>query len=176
MKTFFVADTHLDHENIIKYCNRPFKSVEDMNNTIVANWNSVVSKEDIVYHLGDWGYGRGHRSIDYWANRLNGIIITVLGGHDRYPSTIQWSRNKVINYAGSYCYLVHKPQDVLRWNGIIIHGHKHNSQMNDYPFINGKNKTINVGVELTNYTPVDINLLMEFGFNSNRKIRTINDI
>ena len=51
MKIFVTADTHFNHENIIKYCNRPFKDVNEMNEVIINNWNSVVSKDDIIYHI-----------------------------------------------------------------------------------------------------------------------------
>lgn len=54
---YFIADTHFYHENIIKYCNRPFKNSKQMNEYIVNKWNSVVTKDDIVYHLGDVGFG-----------------------------------------------------------------------------------------------------------------------
>jgi len=74
---FFTADTEFNHKNIIEYCNRPFKSVNHMNESIVANWNSVVDKNDIVFHLGDVG-----RDCDELVSRLNGNIIFVKGGHD----------------------------------------------------------------------------------------------
>ena len=54
---YFIADTHFNHENIIKYCNRPFQNSKEMNEYIVNKWNSVVTKNDIVYHLGDVGFG-----------------------------------------------------------------------------------------------------------------------
>ena len=52
---FIIADAHLFHKNIINYCGRPFENVEEMNNTIIKNWNRVVGKHDIVYVLGDFG-------------------------------------------------------------------------------------------------------------------------
>ena len=53
-RIFIIADHHFHHENIIKYCNRPFKSAEEMNSYMIHKWNSVVSEKDIVYHLGDF--------------------------------------------------------------------------------------------------------------------------
>jgi calcineurin-like phosphoesterase family protein len=50
MKFFFTADTHFNHDNIIEYCNRPFKNAEEMNDTLIINWNSVVGEHDTVYH------------------------------------------------------------------------------------------------------------------------------
>ena len=55
MSIFFIADTHFTEENIIKYENRPFPSVQDMNERLIENWNTRVSEEDIVYVLGDFG-------------------------------------------------------------------------------------------------------------------------
>ena len=52
--TFFTSDTHFNHANIIKFCNRPFKDVEQMNDVMIANWNGVIGKDDTVFHLGDY--------------------------------------------------------------------------------------------------------------------------
>lgn len=57
-RVFFTSDTHFNHTNIIRFCNRPFKDVAHMNETIIANWNSVVGPDDIIFHLGDFLFGR----------------------------------------------------------------------------------------------------------------------
>lgn len=83
MKYFGIADTHFNHENIIKYCNRPFSSVKEMDEALIKNWNKVVSNKDTVFHLGDVALS----SKDYIASivkRLNGRKILILGNHDNW--------------------------------------------------------------------------------------------
>ena len=58
MKLYVTSDTHFNHKNIIEYCDRPFKDIYEMNETIINNWNQVVKEEDIIYHLGDYGFGK----------------------------------------------------------------------------------------------------------------------
>lgn len=79
---FFTSDTHFWHKNIIRYSNRPFDSVEEMNEAIIDNWNSVVGPDDTVFHLGDVALGPWSE----WAgtlSRLNGYKILVVGNHER---------------------------------------------------------------------------------------------
>lgn len=84
MKYFVIADTHFDHANIIRYCNRPYNSVEEMNEDLIERWNSVVSKKDVVYILGDFGFGR--EVVAKFLPRLNGTCYLVKGNHDTYPN------------------------------------------------------------------------------------------
>ena len=48
---YFIADTHFNHANIIKYCNRPFENTVEMNEYIIQKWNLVVKEKDIVEKL-----------------------------------------------------------------------------------------------------------------------------
>lgn len=66
---YFIADTHFSDETIIKYENRPFQSVSEMNSKIIHQWNTIVEKNDIVYILGDFGADKNEFSI---LNQLNG--------------------------------------------------------------------------------------------------------
>lgn len=80
-KVFFTSDTHFHHMNIIEFCKRPFMDIEDMNETLIANWNKVVGTNDIVFHLGDFCLGdsaKWNRLLD----RLNGEVYLILGNHD----------------------------------------------------------------------------------------------
>ena len=80
-RVFFTSDTHFYHANIINFCGRPFKNVEVMNETLIANWNSVVGPDDIVFHLGDFCLG-GSAEWTNILNRLNGKIYLIVGNHD----------------------------------------------------------------------------------------------
>lgn len=101
MKIFLTSDNHFFHTNVIRYCNRPFttnkdalppghtpeelavaiqKDVVEMNDAMVAGWNSVVSPEDTVYHLGDFAFAA--RAVEYYTPKLNGKKILILGNHD----------------------------------------------------------------------------------------------
>lgn len=80
--TFFTSDTHFGHANIIRFCSRPFQNVEEMNEVLIENWNKVVSKDDTVFHLGDFAFG-GSSVWNSIIPRLNGHINLIIGNHDR---------------------------------------------------------------------------------------------
>ena len=80
-RLFFTSDTHFNHTNILRYCNRPFKTVGQMNETIITNWNNVVGPDDVIFHLGDFCLG-GAEEWNKILDRLNGRIYLVLGNHD----------------------------------------------------------------------------------------------
>jgi calcineurin-like phosphoesterase family protein len=88
---YFTSDLHFWHANIIKFCNRPFSSVEDMNEAMVRNWNAVVQPEDTVYCLGD--VAMAFRSIELYSQRLNGTKYLVPGNHDFCHSYHKKGRN-----------------------------------------------------------------------------------
>ena len=172
---YLIADTHFDHANIIRYCNRPFKSVSQMDKTIVGNWNKTVKENDIVYFLGDWSYGPGSRPSSYWGNRLNGQIISVRGSHDGAQSRLYSKNYRVLHKGKSHFLLVHNPDERRnKWKGWIIHGHKHNNEIKKHPFINGETKTINVSVEMTDYEPVNLDYLLSLDLDSIKRMEIIN--
>ena len=78
-KIFFTSDLHFNHAAIMKFCNRPFASVEEMNEKLIENWNNVVQPDSTVFHLGDFAWGHNWMPI---LNRLNGHKILIMGNHD----------------------------------------------------------------------------------------------
>lgn len=73
------SDTHFGHTNIIRYCSRPFANSTDMDEWLINRWNSRVTTDDVVYHLGDFVFGKPERIL----SRLNGKIYLVPGNHDK---------------------------------------------------------------------------------------------
>ena len=82
MQTWFTADTHFGHANIIKYCDRPFDSVESMRTGLIKRWNAVVAPDDRVLVLGDFALGRIDETLGVLAE-LNGTKDLIVGNHDR---------------------------------------------------------------------------------------------
>lgn len=156
---WLISDTHFNHANIIRYCNRPFSSVEEMNEVMVENWNKVVKPGDKVYHLGDVVMGSLDGFPELWA-RLNGSKRLILGNHDDVFYLGRGGFFKKISlwrvWNDKPILLTHVPihedsihERVAQAGGVNIHGHIH-----EKPSPPGPYKC--VCVEQTNYTPVNI--------------------
>ena len=153
---YFIADTHFYHENIIKYCNRPLKNSKQMNEYIVNKWNSVVTKDDIVYHLGDVGLGSTDE-LKELVGRLNGTKILIRGNHDYKRGINGW---KKVGFSEVYkkklvlgnLILTHEPIEVEE-NYINVFGHIHNKLLDERFNINNH---ICVSCDVIDYTPIKI--------------------
>ena len=86
-KYFVTADTHFWHENIIKYCNRPFRDLSHMNSALIKKWNTLVSKNDYVFVLGDFSLGNAELTKQIGL-QLNGRKILIKGNHDNLPNKV----------------------------------------------------------------------------------------
>jgi len=80
--TWYTSDHHFGHFNIIEYCNRPYANVQDMNDDLVARFNSVVKPDDSVMILGDLCMGKVTESLEY-VKLLNGHKTLLVGNHDK---------------------------------------------------------------------------------------------
>ena len=184
--TWFIADTHFFHANIIRYCNRPWNSGKDesgniivtdkdvfhMNEDLIANWNSVVGKNDVVWHLGGVCFGKKD-NIKRVVPRLNGRINLVMGNHDRESVKFYYDAgfNLVYNHPvllNSYIILSHVPMSFLNRNTPFfnIAGHVHDSSA--YPTWSPTQCI--VSVERHNYTPVSWTLIEQKYQEQQRKI------
>lgn len=162
-RVWLMSDTHFDHTNIIKYCDRPFKSVEEMNEVILRNWYDTIASDDIVYFLGDMAFGRGSMTPRWWASQLCGKIIWVKGSHDKgiRPSSVipgieRVVLNEFIVCGGIEFMLVHDTFDAIvnGWHEWIIHGHNHDNR----PHIDNRfgHRRVNVSVEVIDYKPISL--------------------
>jgi len=179
-KIYVVSDTHFSHQNIIKYCDRPFKDEHHMNEVLIHKWNKVIKEDDVVIHLGDVGFGSINKIMDD-LRRLNGIKYLVPGNHDYGKHLIKYETNEIFEvlrggavFFDESTILTHKPYKkhmmekavTKNPNTINVHGHIHNKTLQsfqkdfadlgvedryeDYDF----GRYLNVSVEMINYKPI----------------------
>ena len=175
---FLTSDSHFNHANIIKFCNRPFDSVEEMNETLISNWNNTVPKDGIVFHLGDFAFG-GSEVWHKILSRLNGQIHLILGNHDlknfrqgyadsfasvQEQLTIDIGKKKVIlTHFPLLCYHGTWGTEMNVWN---LMGHVHtlssNNSGKDFERLQYLFPTqYDVGVDFNNYTPISFQEVKE---------------
>jgi len=92
-KIFFTSDPHFLHKNIIKYCNRPFSDVNEMNKSLVDNWNSVVGPNDLIFCLGDFSLGR-EDDTKRILQSLNGHKVLIKGNHEKSVMKKEYTRDE----------------------------------------------------------------------------------
>jgi len=172
MNIWFTADLHFGHGNIIKYCNRPFYTLDEMNTVLIRNWNSSVKKEDLVIHNGDFCFknspggkiGEGTSTPSaYWEKQLNGKIIFIKGNHDKNNSCKTPITNMVISMGGKRIFIIHNPEHVgfISSCDLAFTGHVHNAWKmkrikRQFDFID----CINIGVDVWEFKPVSINEIL----------------
>jgi calcineurin-like phosphoesterase family protein len=157
---FFIADLHLGHANIIRYCSRPFffGDVSEMDHVLIKNWNYTISPASQVYFLGDLSYGLSIGETLLLKDRLRGSITFIKGNHDADELTT--TRSAFIEKDGLRFFLVHDPADTpADFEGWVIHGHHHNNDLRHFPFMDFKNRRINVSAEVVGYIPVSLHEL-----------------
>lgn len=162
MQLFFTSDTHFSHERIIQLCNRPFSSIEEMDEKIIENWNDVVKPNDTIYHLGDFSFNKEKKD-SHFLHRLNGKKHLIKGNHDKQPSIKDgWSSINdylKIKFNKKRIILCHYP--LREWDGFFsgawhLYGHVHGKLS---PLEN--TKSADVGVDVCNYYPISFEELFE---------------
>ena len=170
---FFTSDLHLGHENIIGFCNRPFKSVYHMNTSLIRNWNQRVKPVDEVIFLGDFCFrntaggktGEGGQTLaKEYLEQLNGHITFVRGNHDNNNSLNTKIESLVLNAGGFNIFCTHRPIDVVLDYPLCLVGHVHDLWKSKQLVEKGDSTwMINGGVDVWKYRPVSLaEVLAEF--------------
>ena len=160
---WFISDTHFQHENVLKFSPSPFRTIEERDEKIIENWNSLVKRGDIVYHLGDVFFGSKDSFKTLWP-RLTGSKRLIVGNHDdvkflssgNFFKKVQlwrvWNDRPLL-----FTHVpVHKDciqERLLDEGGVNVHGHTHLNGSPDGPYKS-------VCVELTDYKPVNLEELL----------------
>lgn len=164
-KVFAIGDTHFGHVNILKFeaLYRPYATIEEHNEALVARWNSVVSPQDTVWHLGDAVFGMHNM---HYLRRLNGHIRLVMGNHDRFQSQVYLTHNierlygaasidRKINGSRVSVVMTHIPVNPNQFHRyhLNVHGHLHHNVLEDQRYVN-------VSCEQINSTPVELDVIL----------------
>lgn len=170
-KIFFTSDTHFNHENIIKYCKRPFRDVTEHDEELIRRWNEKVPEDGIVFHLGDVAFG-DHQTVFEILKQLNGTIYLVIGNHDwrnivknhswRFREMTQQVNMKI---GKRHIILNHYPMLAFSgaWRGedatYQLFGHVHTSPYTDEGLDQSRMKMLftsqyDVGVDNNDFAPV----------------------
>ena len=165
VETFFTSDTHFGHANVIKYSERPFLNVEEMNEGLIERWNERVSKGDHVYHLGDFSLTSKKEPHDVFF-RLNGRIHLVRGNHDKVikgwlQDQFEWVKDyhemkgpgdvKIV--LCHYGFMVWNKSHYGSWH---LHGHSHGNLQNP-----NEVRRLDVGVDTHDYYPYSMDEVEE---------------
>jgi calcineurin-like phosphoesterase family protein len=162
-ETFIIGDTHFFHKNIIKYCNRPFESVEEMNEILIQNWNNEVREQDKIIVNGDFALG-GKEQIIEVGKRLKGRKTLILGNHDGASLKTYYEAGfeMVIDYpimVDEFFMVSHMPQYVQS-HGVYanIFAHVHDNPM----YASVSPRSFCTSVERIGYTPINIEDVKRF--------------
>lgn len=174
-KTWFTSDMHFGHENIIKYCNRPFKSLDDMNTKLINNWNERVKPEDIVYHVGDFCFHSGREGgkvkAKVWESKLNGSIYHVYGNHDSNNGVKSILLSGILVIDKQLVFVTHKPPksrlDIPDGCKYVLCGHVHEKWDYNYTIEQNPLLMINVGTDANKFRPIGLDEIIN-------KVRKLN--
>lgn len=157
MTTFFSADHHFGHSRIIELCCRPFSSLTEMHEAFIRNWNSVVTPDDFIWHLGDFAFDDidpGEASAIF--HRLNGTKHLIAGNHDQKTTKkLPWetvSESGLVDTEDGLVFLCHYPMltwPLARKDVVHLFGHLHGEWL-------GTDQSADVGVDAWGFRPVSL--------------------
>ena len=154
MTVWFTSDIHFGHKNILKFCKRPFATVEEMDETLIRRWQETVEPGDAVYVVGDFSFYRAPKTNDI-LKQLPGQKFLIKGNHDHSKAlkkTLGWTWVRdyyELKVEGQLIVLCHYAFEVWRdshkgsWH---LHGHSHGT-------IKPRGLRMDVGVDHIGYEP-----------------------
>jgi calcineurin-like phosphoesterase family protein len=152
---FFTADEHYGHANIIKYCNRPFASVAEMDAEIIQRHNEMIGPKDVVIHAGDFTLSKKPFAENY-IRQLNGTHIFLKGSHDYWlkkSATVIWEK-EIEGFYVVACHFAMRVWPRSHYNSWQLYGHSHGN----LPPIG---KQWDIGVDNNDFYPVSFNKVRE---------------
>jgi len=157
MNTWFTADLHFGHSNIIKYCNRPFVDEIEMNSLLISNFNSVIKSNDTVYCLGDFSFQNPLQ----FLKKLNGNWNLIRGNHDSKQShgfvsdkDIHLLKNVLPNVHIFMSHYSHQAWPHSHHGSIHLFGHSHGK-------LKGIGRSFDIGVDTNNFFPYSLEQVIE---------------
>ncbi len=151
MKIWFTSDTHFGSKRTLDLSKRPFKTVKEMDKALINNWNKNIAKNDIVFHLGDFG--------NYEIDDLRQNYKKVTEFKQKMINTGFYKVSifrESLKIGREIYYLHHKPSDALKYKKLYgakqLFGHIHKLQMI-------KPYGLNVGIDCHNFTPIDLDMV-----------------
>lgn len=167
---YFTADTHFGHDNVIRFCGRPFSSKDEMNDIMIRNWNARVRGNDTIYIVGDMFFRCP--DAEEILKCLKGKKRLIVGNHDSsWMTKFHYERYfvSVDNFLETSdgkrtLTLCHYP--LLTWKhstrSYMIHGHIHNDTTADFwRLIAARDNVLNAGVDINHFQPVTFDELVE---------------
>jgi calcineurin-like phosphoesterase family protein len=151
MAVWFLSDTHFSDVSVLEQSRKSFGTLKKMNQQIISNWNNCVTDDDVVYHLGDFGYPETLGLL-----RCRELVL-IRGNHDSKSVIARLSKDKRFRVGkGNEFYeneklfkMVHKPCRVKHGKHFYLFGHSHS-----YPLT--KENALNVGVDCHDFAPISL--------------------
>ena len=159
MNSYFTSDEHYNHQNIIKFCKRPFSCTEEMTEMLIQNHNQIVKPTDETYHLGDifWKHTPVWQANSI-LDRLNGKHYLIWGNHDEVAKQVkprfEWTKDLHTFKEGKVnivlCHYAMRVWYNQHYGSYCLYGHSHGQLPED------KSLSYDIGVDCWNYFPVSI--------------------
>lgn len=162
MTIWYTADLHFGHQNVIEFCNRPFKSVQEMDAALLGNMRKCIGPEDEIWILGDFAFGPLAKDPDYlsyvFANIPCATRHLVIGNHDAQPTLeLPWTsvhrlvevRDGSLKQNNTLCHYPMVTWNHSRRGALQLFGHVHDNWL-------GSRNSVNVGVDVWEFAPMNM--------------------